>query len=208
MTGRQNIKWADEDVTIAVRMWAEGKKGADLAAHFQVSRSTISGLIARHRDKFEVRGETGRRRPINWTAEQIEQAKRLWTKDGVSISQIARTMGLAFHTVHRAINVVYADHFPPRAENLQVTTTRKPVDPFTATVERNASERYDFTRYQIEGTEPTAYWQLTSRQCHFPLQRFEAVCGPETPCCGQPNREGTYYCNTHSRLMYEPRRVA
>jgi hypothetical protein len=208
MTGRQNIKWTEADVTTAVRMWSEGKKGADLAAYFQVSRSTISGLIARHRDKFEVRGEPGKRRPINWTAEQIEQAKGLWTKDGVSITQIARTMDLAFHTVHRAINVIYAEHFPPRAENMQLAPIRKQAEPYMATVERNASERYDFTRYQIEGTEPKPYWQLTNRQCHFPLQPFEAVCGPETPCCGQPNREGTYYCNTHSRLMHETRRVA
>ncbi len=203
MSTQNRMKWDDRSIATASSLWASGKSVTDLARHFDVSRSTISGMILRNRDKFENRSRAPVQR-IKWSDEQIKQASALW-KEGRSVREIAEILGVPHTTANSVIYRNQKDMFPVRA------TTRKPPKPVGAPeanvsfVSAQASERYDFTQYQIEGTEPVAYWKLSGSQCHFPLERFEAVSGPETPCCGQRSLEGRSYCNTHWKLMHEVR---
>lgn len=203
MSTQNRMKWDDRSIATASSLWASGKSVTDLARHFDVSRSTISGMILRNRDKFENRSRAPVQR-IKWSDDQIKQASALW-KEGRSVREIAEILGVPHTTANSVIYRNQKDMFPVRA------VTRKPPKPVGAPeanvsfVSAQASERYDFTQYQIEGTEPVAYWKLSGSQCHFPLERFEAVSGPDTPCCGQRNIEGRSYCNTHWKLMHEVR---
>lgn len=203
MSTQNRMKWDDRSIATASSLWASGKSVTDLARHFDVSRSTISGMILRNRDKFENRSRAPVQR-IKWSEEQIDQASTLW-KEGRSVREIAEILGVPHTTANSVIYRNQKDMLPVRA------VTRKPPKPVGAPeanvsfVSAQASERYDFTQYQIEGTEPVAYWKLSGSQCHFPLERFEAVSGPETPCCGQRSLEGRSYCNTHWKLMHEVR---
>ncbi|CAM3841307.1 GcrA family cell cycle regulator [Agrobacterium radiobacter] len=200
--GTQNrIKWDDRSVATASSLWASGKSVTDLARHFDVSRSTISGMILRNREKFENRSRAPVQR-IEWSEQSIDKAVALW-KEGRSVREIAENLNVPTSQANAVIYRNYRDRFPVRSGS------RKPPKPVgapevaTSFVSTQASERYDFTQYQIEGTEPVPYWKLSGSQCHFPLERFEAVSGPETPCCGQGNLEGRSYCNTHWKLMHE-----
>lgn len=217
--GTQNrIKWDERTINTASSLWDSGKTVTDLARHFDVSRSTISGMILRNRAKFKARNdETGKplakrakssggvnkARNPKWSEAQYELAVRLWD-EGRSLRYIGAEMGLNASTVH-----FVTSNNPDRFRQRKRTRASSPVnnrvarEPVLGFIENQASERYDFTQYQIEGAEPVPYWKLSGSECHFPLERFEAVSGPETPCCGQRNLEGRSYCNTHWKLMHE-----
>lgn len=198
--------WDDRNISRASAIWAKGGSITDIATQFGISRSMVAGMIRRNRDKFEQRNPGGSNLRIVWTDQQIELAVRLWI-DGKSVAQIATAMGLPKPTVAKNIYKHHKDKFPARDKpaGKEKQLPKEPVAEFIAQYDANASTRYDFTKYQIADTTPVPYWKLDSRQCHFPLERFEAVSGPETPCCGQTNRDGQSYCNTHWRLMHEVR---
>lgn len=227
MTTKPRVQWTDQNISTASRFWADGKTMTDLAQYFNVSRSTVSGMIARNRDKFEVRngadaaplrkriggksqGVRNKARNPTWTEAQFAIAIALWV-EGKSLRRIGAALGLSASTV-QSVTVRFADRFPKRSNARtgrpsyrNAPRSNEPVRGFVGNPESQASERYDFTRYQIENTDPVAYWKLTGCQCHFPLEKFEAVSGPDTPCCGQENLEGRAYCNTHWKLMHEVR---
>lgn len=199
--------WDDKSVNRASAIWGKGGTITDIATQFGISRSMVAGMIRRNREKFEQRNPGGSNLRIVWSDKQMELAVSLWI-DGKSVSQIATAMGLPKPTVAKNIYKHHKDKFPARDKPAGKEKRMKETPlPFVAQYDANASTRYDFTKYQIEGTTPVAYWELTGSQCHFPLEKFEAVSGPETPCCGQHSLDGRSYCNTHWRLMHEPRRV-
>jgi len=203
MTKGQRVQWNEGNIATASKLWAGGKSITDLATYFHVSRSTVSGMIMRNRDKFDNRSRSRHPR-IKWSEEQIERASALW-KEGLSVREIAEDLGVPVTTANSVVYRNHKDRFPARS------ITRKPPKPVgapsvaTAFINTQASDRYDLTRYQIEGTEPVSFWKLSGSQCHFPLERFEAVSGPETPCCGQRSEDGAAYCSTHRKLMHEVR---
>jgi hypothetical protein len=219
MSTQNRIKWDERTINTASSLWDSGKTVSDLARHFDVSRSTISGMILRNRAKFKARndesgkplverpksssGGANKSRNPKWSETQYELAVKLWD-EGRSLRYIGAEMGLNASTVH-FIASRNPDRFRPRQRTriAAPTAVRASREPVLGFIETQASERYDFTRYQIANTEPVAYWKLSGCQCHFPLERFEAVSGPETPCCGQRNIEGQSYCNTHWKLMHE-----
>lgn len=206
MTVKRRVEWNDQNISTASKLWASGQTVTDLSNYFAVSRSTISGMILRNRSRFEERGAP-KSRNSGWTEAQFTKAALLWTQ-GESYHTIGSALGAYPSSVRHTI-LKNPDRFPPRERDGRSSAMgRKPLNefnPMASFVESKASERYDFTQYQIAGTEPVEFWKLENNQCHFPLERFEAVSGPTTPCCGQRNPEGGSYCNTHSRLMREPR---
>lgn len=201
--------WDDKTIERAGKLWDNGGSITSIANQFGISRSMVAGMIRRNRERFEVRAKGGANLRIVWTEDQIALAVSLWIENK-SVKQIAVAMGLPSPTVAKNIYKHNKDRFPPR-DKPQGSNGRKPAKPkedplpFVAQYDANASTRYDFTKYQIEGTTPVPYWKLSAKQCHFPLERFEAVSGPETPCCGTQSLDGRAYCNTHWRLMHEVR---
>ncbi len=211
MTTKPRVEWNDSNISTASKLWADGKTVSALAEYFNVSRSTVSGMINRNRDKFKTRGKVGGNTRINWTDEMVDRAAALW-KLGNSVRKIAAAMGQPSSTVGSIVFKNHRDKFPKREKvkhdgrsvrKRSRSELNEPPRAFVGNAETQASERYDFTRYQIEGTTPIAYWKLSGCQCHFPLERFEEKSGPETPCCGQKTIEGRSYCNTHWKLMHE-----
>lgn len=221
MSTQNRMKWDERTINTASRLWDSGKTVSDLARHFDVSRSTISGMILRNRTRFKARidengkhltkrpksssGGVNKGRNPKWSEAQFEVAIKLWD-EGRSLRYIGAEMGLNASTIHFMVSRNPERFRPRKRTRVSATTTvRASREPVLGFIENQASERYDFTQYQIEGTEPVAYWKLSGSQCHFPLERFEAVSGPETPCCGQRSLEGRSYCNTHRKLMHEVR---
>lgn len=184
-------------------------------------------MIMRNREKFEVRRvanvKTSREqnsgvpqaaskafrnkaRNPKWSDAQFAIAITLWD-EGKSLRYIGAKMGLSASTV-QFMTSRNVDRFKPRKRHRTGRPAHGSVqkrDPMAKFIENQAESLYDFTRYQIEETKPVAFWQLSGCQCHFPLERFEAVSGPETPCCGQKSLDGSAYCNTHWQLMHKVR---
>ncbi len=218
MAANHHTDWNDQKIGIMSALWQAGETITLIAQHFGVSRSTISGVIMRNRDMFELRvdengkpltkrpkssGGVNKARNPKWSEAQFELAIRLWD-EGKSLRAIGAEMGLSASTVS-FVTANNKTKFRPR-QRTRLPPQPKAKEPTREFIEydKQASEKYDFTQYQIADTAPVSFWQLSGFQCHFPLERFEDKSGPETPCCGQKAIDGESYCNTHWRLMRSP----
>lgn len=198
------MSWSEQDVFTASKLWREGKSGAEIAKRLGVSRNAVLGLAHRRRDLFPATGRVSskqtieKRKPSMWTEAVLVDASCRW-KRGESLDELAAATGATLSALtgllHRR-----RDLFPARAR----AKSKRPETPvvmpvFEAVTPKPSSN--DFGRFQIAGTEPIAFADLKANQCRFPLECFEAVSGPTTPCCGAPTNELASYCSGHRRVM-------
>jgi GcrA cell cycle regulator len=54
--GIQVFEWTPESIDRAAELWNDGNSASQVASHFGVSRSAISGIAHRHRDLFTRKG--------------------------------------------------------------------------------------------------------------------------------------------------------
>lgn len=208
------MMWDEKSIREIRDLQQKGLSASKIAAKLGVSRNAIIGVFYRHRDIFPA-SET--RRPASkprggdpfWTEIRLSEAAALWNT-GQSKFVIAAALGCSEKAVEGAVRR-HPGRFEARQKRVRaaannVASSRQPVvdEMFEhdGLPDRETVKGYDLTRYQLKDVAPVAFVDLTTHQCHFPLQAFSAVCGPETPCCGAPALEGAAWCGQHWRLVH------
>lgn len=211
----QQIRWTDGMIESAVSMWNEGLSLTEIGKRFGISRSATAGIVYRNRTLFHAR-PTGRAKTkikenkvpkqihIMWTPEKLELASKLWA-NGVPAVDIAAHLEVKISSFLSTVQR-YREMFPARKKPVikrEPTELEKQCETESAS-EFQRSEGFDLRRFQIADTDPIAFVDLDRHQCRFPLEDFETLSGPDTPCCGKTVQHGKSYCVSHMRLMYRP----
>lgn len=208
-------RWDEERIQTAVDLWKGGSSQTQIGEHMGISRNAVAAMIYRNRTRFAQRGcgnsttqPVGEARPnglrkgvFHWNETALNRASKMWT-EGMRAAEIAATLGVNERTFLSVTNR-FRGRFPTRTR-ASSRQRKAPVEMRDFIVDE-AAEKYDLTKFQIAGTASVPFVDLSSRQCHFPLEAFEAVSGPATPCCGQQSEEGRSYCSTHLRVMRQQR---
>ena len=167
------ILWSNDVLKRAAILWKDGRSAGEIAKAIGTSRNAVCGKVFRHPDIFPPRGKVG----------GASAARRVVEKLRGPREPASRTKA------ERAV----------RAPAL-LKAQPEPIALPAGWTDRDAP-RFDLDRYQRPGFEPVAFISLARRQCHFPLQAFEAKAGPEMPCCGAPVAGDDRYCAEHRHLM-------
>jgi len=173
MSERRNLSFSwSEDVTAKAQMlWREGLSAAAIATRIGTSRSAVCGFAKRNRDRFPQRINSIGQRVTKSKPGKTNPTKVEAKKPRRSVRQPAR----------QSIRLPWANPL--------------------ALADRPAASTRDLSRYHIAGLTPVAFADLANDQCRFPLEAFERVSGPVSPCCGGRTAEGASYCAAHYRLM-------
>ncbi len=167
--------WTGDVAAKAQRLWREGLSAGAIAKRIGASRSAVCGYAARNRDRFPPR--------MNSIGKRTERTRKA----------VAKTTQMP-------------------AAKAEKPVVKKPVRPFVAPwlspvapADRPPQSTRDLSTFRIPDREPVAFADLGARQCRFPLEAFETVSGPATPCCGAVTADDKSYCTAHLKLMRGPK---
>lgn len=171
--------WTETISAKAQQLWRDGLSAGEIAKRIGATRSAVCGYATRNRDQFPHR-----RVAAGQGKAGQGKARRPEVKATGSGQQKQATR-------------------PPARP--AAIFARAPWDSAPAPSDRIVPTGRDLSRFKIAGQQPVAFADLGRDQCRFPLERFEAVSGPATPCCAALTGEDASYCDAHLRLMRRPR---
>jgi len=139
---------------------------------------------------------------MSWTDDRIEQLKSLWT-EGLSASHIARVMGgisrnAVIGKVHRLGLAGRAS--APRAERVRLATAPR----HAMRVQLRPPPIMEEEPIVLEDGNFATVLTINDRMCRWPIGD---PADNEFHFCGRKPKDGSPYCEAHSRKAYQPQQL-
>ncbi|WP_267550341.1 helix-turn-helix domain-containing protein [Rhizobium rhizogenes] len=215
----QYINWTPVAKAQMSKMWADGHSISQIAATVNVDPGTISGLMHRNRDLFPKRGSQGKSAysqtsngQSKWKEDQLHVAAEMWGR-GCASREIGDAIGKTATAIDAKANA-NRELFPYRKQWGAVSDEKTASAQFIDRVGRQKAKRgrhaqglvaapssvprhgYNSAVFAIPGVTPVRFFDLTDKQCKFPISCEDSPSGADMPCCGGPKTHGSY-CAAH-----------
>lgn len=135
---------------------------------------------------------------MSWTDERVEMLKKLWA-DGLSASQIARTMGGV--TRNAVIGKVHRLGLSGRATATRSERPRRVTVPKPIAKPVPARPIFVEEPLRLENGDFVTMMTISDRMCKWPIGD---PARDEFRFCGRKSSDGHPYCEAHARLAYQP----
>jgi GcrA cell cycle regulator len=153
-----------------------------------------------------------------WTDDRVEKLMALW-KDGHSANQIVSILGggltrnSVLGKIHRIENKMGIPHRnegkasapgPAKPRRQRPSMPKAEAAPKPKGLAKKTATLLPSVPAPPLPTDRVYVWELGSKECKWPIGDPGTA---EFTFCAHPQREGSVYCDYHTRMAYEPQRT-
>lgn len=172
------FRWTDETKAQAAKLWNDGVSAGQIAVAMNVSRNTVIGMVNRNRALFRRKSsDVVKPAPINGETPKLVVDKIALRPAPARPKPEEKPTYVKPSALGASLGLHMRSTSPPKANFAHAGTAG------------------------IAG--PVPFMDLTSKQCHWPLNDFNDRSGADMPCCGQAIVPGRSYCQNHLNLAYK-----